>query len=542
MMHRLICLLLLSSLGASALATAADDAPEWRYTIRPGDTLIVFSKQYLTHPADWGQLQKINRVINPRRLVPGQTLRVPLTLLKQQPAPAEVLSVSGKVQVSPADAPEHDLQVGEKLAAGAELLTALNSSATLKFADGSIVAVQPASRLKLDTVSIYAGGGMVDTKLRLQQGRIEVSANPNHAPNNRLEVTTPSAVAAVRGTQFRVAAEDAVALEETLNGRVGLIAAQQEVAVAGGYGSIAEQGKPPRPPVALLAAPDVNGLPSRIERLPMRFELPPATGAVGWIGQIAPDATFDRILLEKTSDTPRLSFADLPDGHYVLRVRAKDALGLQGADAIHSFELDARPFAPLLLTPGNKATVRVAQPDLSWSEAEGIKTYHVQLARDAAFSDKVLDSVETQTRLKPPQDLAPGEYHLHVASVDGDDQGPYSDSIRFTYKPAPGAPDIAQSALTFDNTSMHILLPSPPDGLHYEAELATNQARSQALWHGESTDGQLLIPRPPAGKVYLAVRMTETDGTAGPYATQVIDVPGKPHWELLLLLVPLLAL
>ena len=31
---------------------------------------------------------------------------------------------------------------------------------------------------------------MVDTRLRLQQGRIEVGANPRHAPDNRLEVTT----------------------------------------------------------------------------------------------------------------------------------------------------------------------------------------------------------------------------------------------------------------------------------------------------------------------------------------------------------------
>lgn len=533
----LLCILLMH-----APAMAAEVAPEWRYTIRPGDTLIQFSQRYLIRTADWAQLQKLNRVINPRRLVPGQTLRVPLALLKQRPAPAEVLAVSGEVLASLPNAAAHTLQSGEKLGAGASLQTAANSSATLRFADGSVVVVQPASSMQLDTVSVYEGGGMVDTRLRLQQGRAEISANPQHAPDNRLEVTTPSAVAAVRGTHFRVATENTTTLEETLDGRVGLIADQQEIPVTGGHGSIAVPGQPPRPPVALQAAPDTRGLPPRIERLPMRFEIPPQQDAVGWIGQIAPDATFDRVLLEKAADTPRLTFADLPDGKYALRVRAKDALGLQGMDAVHAFELDARPFAPLLLTPAHHATVRTPQPDLSWSETQGIQSYRIQLARDAAFSELVQETVTSQTRLKPAQDLAPGDHYLRIASLDGDDQGPFSDAVQFTYKPAPASPDLAQSALSFDAQSMHIQLPPPPEGMHYEAELAADQTRSQALWRGTSQDGQLQMPRPQAGKQTLSVRLIDTDGTAGPFATQVIEVPRQHHWELLLLLVPLLAL
>lgn len=283
----------------SSTAMATDNEREWRYTIRSGDTLIQLSARYLVRTADWGQLQKLNQVINPRRLIPGQTLRIPFHLLKQQPAPALVLAVTGSVQVNLPNSTAYELHSGEKLAPGTKLQTAANSSAVLQFADGSTTVVQPNSIMQLDTLSVYEGGGMVDTKMRLQQGRAEIKANPEHKTYNRMEIITPSAIAAVRGTKFRVAVEGTVTLEETLDGQVGLIAAKQEVPVAGGYGSVAEQGKPARAPVSLMSAPDIHSLPPKIERLPFRFEPVAQEGAVGWIGQIAPDTSFNQVLLEK---------------------------------------------------------------------------------------------------------------------------------------------------------------------------------------------------------------------------------------------------
>lgn len=521
--------------------------PEWRYTIRPGDTLIGLSRQYLTRPNEWPRLQKLNHITQTLRLRPGEALRVPLSMLRQTPAPTDVTAVAGSVNLTTQAGDTRALQVGDKLLAGSRLSAAINSSASLRFADGSVLVLQPASTLQLDTVSVYAGGGMVDTRLRLQEGRAEITANPQHRGGNRLQVTTPSAVAAVRGTRFRVGAAEGITRQETLEGQVGLAAAGSEVAVSGGMGTVAEAGQPPRPPVVLLPAADVSALPSRVERLPMRFELPVMPGAAGWVGHISPDTPFDRVLLEKSAKIPRLIFADLPDGHYVLRVRAEDGAGLQGRDALHAFELDARPFAPLLLSPTQAAVVRSALPELRWSEvsAEGgiaISRYQIELARDAGFGSAVLRETLAQTALKPSTELVPGDYYWRVASVDGNDRGPFSDVVKFTYKPAPGAPDLAQSVLQFERDQMQTNLPPPADGLHYEAELAADPARKNVLWHGESADGKLQMPRPESGKRYLSARMVETDGTAGPFATHAIDVPRAMHWEWLLLLLPLLAL
>ena len=547
--RRLALLPLLFAVTASVAAPPVpagvpDSTPEWRYTLRPNDTLIGVSARYLAKPGDWTRVQRLNRIANPYRLTPGSTLRIPLAWLRQAPAPATVVAVSGAVRVTLPDTAERALRAGEQLAAGAMLVTGADSSATLRFADGSQLVVQPGARVVLDSVSVYAGGGMVDTRLRLQQGRVEVGANPRRVPGSRLQVITPSAVAAVRGTRFRVAADTDATREETLEGEVNLAAGGRQVAVAEGQGSLAEAGKPPRPPVALLPASDVSALPTRLESLPLRFTLPALAGATAWLGQIAPDARFEQVLLERSSATPQLSFADLPDGRYVLRVRAADALGLQGRDAQHAFELDARPFPPLLTAPGTR--VREAQPSLQWSAVVGAGaaalTYQVELARDAGFGEVVLAEQRAGTALKPAQELKPGEYHWRVASVEGSERGPFSPPQRFVYDPLPGAPDLNQAAPVFQNDSLTLALPAPSAGLHYDLVLSRDAERKAVVWQGSSPDGRLHATGVKPAAVYLAARLVEADGTAGPYATRLIEAPPRFHWEGLLLLLPLLAM
>lgn len=526
-------------LSAAAHAAVVEPAPEWRYTLRPHDTLIGVSARYLAEPARWPQLQRHNRIADPYHMTPGSALRIPLAWMRHAPAPVAVTAVAGKVQVSVPGAVERPLAAGERLAAGAALTTGANSSASLRFADGSQLVLQPQSRLVLDTLSVYEGGGMVDTRLRLQQGRAEIAANPRRTAGSRLRVTTPSAVAAVRGTRFRVEAEAAVSREETLEGAVDLTAAGAQVAVMGGRGSLAETGKPPLPPVALLPAPDMTALPARVDSLPLRFSLPALKGAASWLGQIAPDAHFETILLEKTSHTPVLGFADLPDGHYVLRARAADAQGLQGQDGQHVFEVDARPFAPLPVAPGTR--VREPQPALQWTRVAGAEAYQIQLAHDAGFT-RLLDNVRVAgSSYTLPQRLQPGTVYWRAASVESGEQGPFFAARALTFDPLPGAPEINQSAPRYEAGVLHVALPSPQDGLTYEAALSHDAARARTLWQGKSADGVLSIPDVEPGDYYLSVRLVEADGAAGPWAARGVEAPMRFRWEGLLLL-PLLAL
>lgn len=534
----LSALLLLGAWPALATPPAQVDAPEWRYTLRPGDTLIGLSQRYLARPADWPRLQRHNGIANPYGLLPGSALRIPLAWMRHEPAPAAVVAVSGDARVTLPGTPERPLQAGERLGAGATLVTGAHSSITLRLADGSLLVLQPGARMALDTLSVYPGGGMVDSRLRLQEGRVEVGANPERKPGGRLQVITPSAVAAVRGTRFRVAAAADASRAETLEGMVGLAAARREVNVAAGQGSLAETGQPPRPPVSLLPAPDLSALPGLVDALPLRFEMPGLSGAMSWHGQIAPDGRFERILLEQTGTVPKLSFGDLPDGHYVLRVRAGDALGLHGEDALHAFELDARPFPPLVVGPG--ARVRTSRPALQWSPVVGAQAYRVELARDPGFAEPLHGQRTADSRFVPDVALAPGVYHWRVASIDVDGQGPFAPPQRFIYDPLPGAPDLGQAAApVFEQGGLALSLPSPPAGLYYELVLSTDAERHAVVWQGQSTDGRLRASPVKMAHHYLAARLVEADGTAGPWATRLIEAPPSPRWPALLLLVPL---
>ena len=296
----LLLLILTASvqLSAAEVSTSATQ-PEWLYSVRPGDNLIQFAKQHLINPDDWSVLQKLNQIKKPYRMQAGQILRVPLNLVKQLPTPAEVALVSGIAGILKIDNSVEPVTAGQKLTAGTALKTGENSKLNIKFADGSIVSMQPNSILKLDTLSIYSGGGMVDTTLRLQQGKLETEANPAHRQGNQMQIVTPMAVAAVRGTKFRVSTSDLAITQETLEGKVALQAAGKEVAVDKGFGSLSEGGKAPLPPILLIPAPATNSLPTKLETVPVVFDMPAQDGAVAWLGKLSHDAQFNSILAEK---------------------------------------------------------------------------------------------------------------------------------------------------------------------------------------------------------------------------------------------------
>ena len=522
-------LLLLITLGSVQLSAAEVSTnatqPEWLYSMRPGDNLIQFAKQHLINPDDWHVLQKLNQIKKPYRIKTGQMLRVPLHLVKQLPTPAEVALVSGQAGILKTDNSVEPVTAGQKLTAGTALKTGENSKLNIKFADGSIVSMQPNSILKLDTLSIYSGGGMVDTTLRLQQGKLETEANPAHRQGNQMQIVTPTAVAAVRGTKFRVSTSDVAITQETLEGKVALQAAGNEVAVDKGFGSLSEGGNAPLPPILLLAAPATSNLPVKLETVPVAFNMAAQDGAVAWLGKLSSDAQFNSILAEKLSDGSQLKFTDMPDGKYFLKVRARDKQGLEGYDASHEFDLNARPFAPKVLAPSQAATVREPNPEFSWTKIEQANLYLIQLAKDAEFKQLITNQQVTNTSYKIEKNLEPGQYYWRLASIDGADQGPYMAPSNFTYKAKPNSPDISQLKLHVHQNKVFVSIANPPEGHAYLVSLDNEYNNQKNVWHDAVVTSEFSFLLKEYGKQKLVLRLVDADGTVGPDAVYEFDAP-----------------
>jgi hypothetical protein len=508
-------------------AVADESLPVWSYTVKSGDNLINLAKVHLLRPADWKQVQLFNRIKNPHQIPVGTVLKVPLALVKRQPASAEIVAVSGvaNLQKNEVITP---LSLGQKLTVGTKLMTGSNSKVTIKFADGTLTQIASNSVLILDTMSLYSGGAMVDTRLRLQQGQVETLANPKAARGNAMQVITPTAIAAVRGTQFRVSAEGGSVTQETLLGQVAFEAASQTVAVHKGFGSIAEQGKAPIAPVPLLPAVDTSTMPSLIEHLPAQFTIPKLDGAAAWLGRVSIDAQQTNVSAEQQVQSNQLAFNALDDGDYYLTVRAKDVLGISGYDAQHRFTLNAQPFAPALIFPNNAAVIRDAQPELLWKPSQQAGIYVLQVAMDAQFKHLVFNQRTAQPVFRLDKPLQPGQYYWRVAAVSlsgaQEDQGPFTSYAMFNYAPLPPMPDISQLKALVRHNRVFVDTLQPLEGMTYQVRLANPYNHQETVWVGSGLSGQFDFDLREYGAQQLYIQHVDQQGAAGPAAFYEFNV------------------
>jgi hypothetical protein len=393
--------------GSPAFAQTASPT-EWRYSVRPGDSLISIARVLLEQPGQWVKLAKYNQLKSPDFLLTGQVLRMPVNWLRQSPGSAFLVSKSGLVTVQLSEmAPVEPAQTGMALHSDARVRTGSQSSGVLKFADGSLLTLQPLSTLTLDAVSVYAGGSMVDSNVRLTEGRIQVRANPFQRSGQRFEVLTPSAVVAVRGTEFWLQATDERTLQQTLQGQVRITANRTEVDVPQGFGNVVNLGSPPSELIRLQNAPDIRYLPARITQFPVAFTLASEMQVPRWYAQVLQDTPNEELVRELSVSSSLIDWVSLPDGFYKLRVQAMADSGLPGLPALHRFEvavprIQMGAALKLQASAFNAGPLKVELPPLGQNQA-----YLVQLAADPQGERVMWQQLSDEANLQIPAPDAP---------------------------------------------------------------------------------------------------------------------------------------
>jgi len=242
-------------------ANVGNEKEDWIYTIRPDDSLWALCKTYSKEPDCWLKLVKYNKLQTPKDIPPGTRIRIPQVWLKDTSATAEAIAVEGEVHKlevhSQARSP---LAVGDKLAQN-DQVRSMNGNATLEFADGSQLYLKSNTLIHLETLTFNDGNDVSNTRVRLDRGRLRNLIKKQKAAQSSYEVATPAAVAAVRGTDFRVTMTDEeppAMLTEVTEGTVAVASGDQEFILEKGFAIRAVAGERLQPPVALLSRPSVN--------------------------------------------------------------------------------------------------------------------------------------------------------------------------------------------------------------------------------------------------------------------------------------------
>lgn len=395
-----------------ALAQKPATEPSIPYTVKPKDKLIGVSAQLLNRPADWPEVARFNRMKNPNRISPGQTIQVPVRLMKSQPVSGKLVSVYGDVQLGGAKA-----EMGSAVPEGARLQTGSNSSAVVELADGSRVSLLPNTLAEMVTSRGYAVRDAAASPsttwfsglIRLVQGALDTVATKSASRATPLQIQTPTSLVGVRGTQFRVAYDDPAtqsARTEVLEGAVKADNPAQgsSALIDQGKGAVLNPAVKNIKVVDLLKAPDLTAIPGDILKPLALWPMPTLDAAKSFRVQIAADESFDKIVRDQVVTAGSADFSSLPNGGWFARVRGIDADGIEGYDSV-------KPVQVLLPPPPE-------QPPRQWTVSEDrldlVNGRHV-----LQFSQEGLDASHTITAIVTP-DMEPPTTRLAEATATGD--------------------------------------------------------------------------------------------------------------------------
>ena len=204
------CLLL----GWPLLARAADEEV-LQLKVAKGDSLINVCKKYLEDPNQWTEVARANGLKNPDRIYPGQTLIIPVSLLKGTLLDARVTFIKGDVIFQGKETEDWTkLNLNDLVKQGSTIKTGDRSAAEITFEDGDSFFLRPNTTLGI-TSAQRKGAFYSMRKLFLQKGRTLIRTIPLTGKKSAFEVSSHNAVAGVRGTEFRasVDAEDITRME-----------------------------------------------------------------------------------------------------------------------------------------------------------------------------------------------------------------------------------------------------------------------------------------------------------------------------------------
>jgi hypothetical protein len=344
---------------------------------------------------------------------------------------------------------------------------------------------------------------------------------------SRLEIHTPSAVAAARGTVFRTSVDENVTTRsEVLRGRVGVEAMGSSVELHEGEGTLVRRDESPSPPRKLLPPPDVLDLKSHYTMMPLSFNFERVSDASHYRVMLARDSLFKDVVKEKViKPHEALDIISVNDGLYFLQSQSIDTDGLEGIP-LKAAKINVRtnPLPPVaslhyIFFPLGKAGYKEKLLEFNWPRVRDAARYHVQVAEDSGFNSLVKDADNIRGTVYRIENLDYGTYYFRTSSFADDGyEGLWSPVQSFTLSPPPDEPII--QSLKIGEGEIHVLWSNLGEGVTYRIQIARDRDFNDMLLQRTAKESSMDLPKPKEeGTYYIRISGIHVDGHEGSFSS-----------------------
>ena len=375
--------------------------------VEPGDTLKAITKRELGRAGLAPHIAEFNGLPITAPLTVGDIIRIPIHIPARAEF-AEVVFVKGTVIAQRAssidsEAPK-DISVGPQhseysdvtlvsldrkshVFPGDLINTGETGFASIEFSSGSVINLQPNTEARLNRLNCLPADDSCVIDIRTIRGKVSSNVKTREDQPVDFRISTPYASAAVRGTVFDIDVDQKTVLLGVTEGIVDVSseAADKNIELDLGFGSVVNAGQSPSDPIPLLPAPVFKRIPARIA----------AGDTIGWWPNpraseygtvVSSNASGTESLAAFDIDDQRVGFNDIASGDYFLHLRAIDTNGLRGFTTssritIADIDPSIAPVDTSVVSDGSEFLVEVVNPN---SDANG---YEIQISSDKSFTD-----------------------------------------------------------------------------------------------------------------------------------------------------------
>jgi len=360
--------------------------------VTAGDTLHSLATEQYGSAVFWRLIAEHNRLNPVTPLQVGQLIELPL-FVQREFEYAKVAFLKGEVFLTKDGEAAREMEMQDRVYLTDVVETGNAGFASLVFRSGSVVNVQPQSKIKLIKLRCLESDQVCTLGINALQGEVSSDVQRAGEQPTDFRIITPYATAAVRGTLFDFEASSSSMIVGVTEGNVDIETSGASKPVDTGFGVVTAEGQAPGDPVQLTGPPTFRGVPPRFAEGD-KISWWRVPDGERYIVSLARDAGAQQVITQSRQGDQVYQIGSLEAGDYFINVRPVDDNGLKGfgtSQQVSIVEIDgAVGVFPLSADrQGQDVTLSVVTPDTN------VTGYEFQISDTSDFSDVISVDVGT---------------------------------------------------------------------------------------------------------------------------------------------------